>query len=138
MVVVGLGLAGIGALLSAAPPYVLVAVDPSAYSIAGVRLKAIGTGEYTGPGGAVVVTKDGRRVRAAGSTVLNGRRMAGHCTETPRAGVEDCTFEVDGQTVVAVDSRTPYGWRRRYQDGRVVDLVVVGGDVPVPVAVGLR
>ena len=138
MAIAGLSLAGLGALVSAAPPHVLVTVDRSAYSIAGSRLEATGTGVYTGPGGAIVVTRDGGRVRGAGSTVLNGRPMAGRCTEAPEGDSERCTFTVDGQTVVAVDTRTPYGWRRRYQDGQVVDLIVVGGDVPVPVAVGRR
>lgn len=135
----GLGLAAVGLWLSISPGQVSVSEDASAYTIGDARLPATGDDAYAGPEGAVVVRREGRTVRAAASTTLNGRHMTGRCVWQRDENHESCQFNVEGRAVAATDTRTPTGWHRRYDDGEDVDIhVLSGGPVPVPFAVGLR
>jgi hypothetical protein len=139
LAVTGLALAGVGAWLSLLPAQFTVEQDSSGYSIAGLRLGAKGNGVYTGQPGALIERADGETERAGASTILNGRHTTGQCVWVRGATHANCVFRVEDRTVGALDTRTPYGWRRRYEDGEEVDLVVGrGGAILVPFAVGLR
>src|SRR5207249_34671 len=75
--------------------------------------------------------------RAGASAALHGVHMTGTCTLPDNSRTETCGFTLAGQTLGAVDSWTGGGWRRRYSDGRSVDIGVAGGrPVPVPIAGG--
>lgn len=138
---VGVALAGAGAWLSLSPTAVVVTQGSDAYAIGDVRLPAVAgeTGTYVGPEGALVIRPDGATVRAAASTALDGRHMAGRCVWRRGAATESCTFTLERRTITATDTRTASGWHRRYGDGETVDLQTNGDRVVlVPFAVGLR
>jgi hypothetical protein len=139
LAVAGLILAALGVWLSVSPSQVVVSQEPAVYTITGIRLEARGGGAYSGESGALVERDEGETLRAAASTTLNGRAMTGLCAWGKHAGYASCLFTISGRTVTATDTRTSYGWRRRYDDGEEVDLLVRGkGIVLVPFAVGLR
>lgn len=78
----------------------------------------------------MLVERDERdTLRAAASTTLNGLPMTGLCAWGKRAGYESCLFTISGRTVTATDTRTTYGWRRRYDDGEEIDLLVQANEV---------
>jgi len=61
--------------------------------------------------------------------------MTGRCAPAP--GGEACQFTLDGRSLTAADERAPYGWHRRYSDGRTVAIHLTGDrEAPVPFAVG--
>jgi hypothetical protein len=129
----GLLAAAAGAALGAIPPSVTVGLDAGAYRVGEVALPARGGGVYAGPEGAVVL--DGPR--AAGATRLHGARMLGWCRLAADARAEQCTFQLDGHTLTAVDRLASGGWDRRYGDGATVRITLLGGrPVPVPIALG--
>ncbi len=112
-------------------------MDAGSYRLANVILTARGGGVYASAQGAVIIPQavDGRR--SSGSTRLNGRRMLGVCSLAPDSRSETCTFDLGGQTLIAVDRLRDRGWDRRYQDGQVVRIELDRGrPVPVPIAVG--
>jgi hypothetical protein len=138
LMVAGVAAAVAGAIASAAPSPVAVRAAADTYEIGGSRLTATGPGVYQGPGGAalVVVHSDGT-TRAGASAGLDGAHMTGACTLVDGARTETCRFTLDGRLLSAVDTWTGDGWRRRYDDGRTVDMTVAGGQpIPVPIAVG--
>lgn len=127
-----------GAAVSAAPTPVEVRMTADAYEIGGSQLAATEPGVYRGPDGAAVVMEhvDGA-TRAGASAGLDGAHMTGACTLPDGARAETCRFTLAGRALAAVDTWTGHGWRRRYDDGRRVDIAVTGGrPVPVPIAVG--
>jgi hypothetical protein len=130
--------AAAGAGVSAVPGPVTVRSSAGAYEIGGTRLAAVAPGVYQGSdGAAVVVQHAGGATRAGASAGLGGAHMTGSCTLADGARTEVCRFKLRGQAVTAVDDWTGAGWRRRYDDGRNVDISVAGGrPVPVPIAVG--
>jgi hypothetical protein len=134
----GVAAAVAGAVASAAPAPVEVRMTADTYDIGGSQLTATEPGVYLGPdGAAVVVERVGSTTRAGASAGLDGAHMTGACTLADGAGEETCRFTLDGRAFSAVDTWTAGGWRRRYEDGRRVDIGVAGGrPVPVPIAVG--
>jgi len=138
LMLTGMAAAAAGAIVSAAPAPVEVRWSADAYEIGGTRLDAVSPGVYEGAdGAAVVVATSGGVTRAGASASLHGVHMTGTCTLPDGARTETCRFTLAGQTLGAVDSWTGGGWRRRYSDGRSVDIGVAGGrPVPVPIAVG--
>jgi hypothetical protein len=134
----GVAAAAAGAVVSAAPTPVEVRMTADTYEIGGSQLSATEPGVYRGPdGAAVVIERAGATTRAGASARLDGAHMTGACTLADGASVETCRFTLNGRAVSAVDTWTADGWRRRYSDGRTVDIGVAGGrPVPVPIAVG--
>ena len=127
-----------GAIVSAAPAPVPVRVSADAYEIGGSRLTATGPGVYRGPdGAALVVSRAGGTTRAGASAIMDGAHMTGACVLVDAARTETCRFTLNDRTLTSADTWTGAGWRRRYGDGRTVDIDVAGGrPVPVPIAVG--
>ena len=138
LMVVGVAAAVAGALVSSTPPPVPVRASADEYDVGGARLTASAPGVYEGAGGAAVVIVDaGGVTRAGASAGLGGEHMTGSCTLVDGARTEMCRFTLAGRSLSAVDTWTGAGWRRRYDDGRAVEIPVVGGQpVPVPIAVG--
>jgi hypothetical protein len=115
----------------------VVELRPDSYIVGGVRLAAAGEGVYLGGGAAVVVQHRDGAVWAGGSSVLDGRRSGGSCLLRDGQASERCEFQVAGRRITSVDQRSWFGWNRRYDDGRRVDIWVRQGDrVPVPLALG--
>jgi hypothetical protein len=112
-------------------------MSAAGYEIGGNRLLSRGPGIYEGPGGVLVVASSPGSSRAAASTTLNGTHMTGRCTLPPPGNRESCQFDLGGQRLAAVDTRTASGWHRRYDDGQTVEIDFPGrAAVPVPFAVG--
>ncbi len=134
----GIAAAAAGAVASVAPGAVTVRATPGAYEIGGSRLTATAPGVYEGSGGAaLVIVRANGATRAGASAVLNGVHMTGSCTMPDGDRTERCLFTLDGQQLGAVDSWAGGRWRRRYDDGRTVDITVATARaVPVPFAVG--
>ena len=132
----GLAAALAGVLLASSEPEVEVGFDQGGYRVAGERLADRGDGVYLGPSGAaLVIVRGGDGSVAAASANLDGRHMTGRCEVLPPPGGETCRFTLDGESLTASDERTPYGWHRRYSDGRTVAIHVTGGrETPVPFA----
>jgi len=138
LMLTGVAAAAAGAIVSAAPGPLTVRTSDDVYEIGGTRLTAVSPGVYEGADGAAVVLQHGGgETRAGASAGLDGAHMTGSCTLPDGARTETCRFTLAGRTLTAVDSWTGNGWRRRYDDGRTVDIGVAGGrPVPVPIAVG--
>jgi hypothetical protein len=138
LMVAGVAAAAAGAIVSSTPAPVTVRASADRYEIGGARLTASAPGVYEGPAGAaVVIVHAGGVTRAGASAGLDGEHMTGSCTLVDGARTERCRFTLAGRPLAAVDTWTGTGWRRRYDDGRSVEIPVVGGQpVPVPIAVG--
>ncbi len=138
LLLAGVAAAAAGAVASVAPGTVTVRATPGAYEIGGSRLTATAPGVYQGSGGAaVVIVHANGATRAGASAGLNGVHMTGSCTMPDGEGAERCLFTLNGQQVGAVDRWAGGRWRRRYDDGRTVDITVAtAAEVPVPFAVG--
>jgi hypothetical protein len=138
LMLAGVAAAVAGAVVSAAPGPVTVRASAGAYEIGGSRLEATAPGVYQGPGGAAVVIVHAQgATRAGASADLDGAHMTGACTMPDGSRTESCRFTLNGRQLSAVDTWMGGGWRRRYDDGRIVDITVDGGEpIPVPVAAG--
>lgn len=120
---------GIALALSAAP--VAVSMDDHAYRIGGMTLRAVGPREYAGTG-TVVVTHAGPVVRAASSSMVDGRHVLGVCNVSADGLSELCLFDESGRrSLTAVDDWRAGAWRRRYADGASAVISAAPG-TPVP------
>lgn len=133
--VLALGSAVAGALLALAPPQVRVQLTASMYRIGAASLPRVGVDEYRGDGAFVLRTQADGTVIAAGDAVAGGAHISGSCLEDADRRAERCVFDVDGRGLAALDTWRSGGWRRRYDDGRVVDIEATSA-APVPFAVG--
>jgi hypothetical protein len=139
LVAAGLGLlaAGGGVILSTNPSEFTVGMTPHEYRLGSARLAMVGAGSYSGSEGSMVQVRDRDRLRAGGSTGVRGLSATGQCVLIVGADHESCLFVMGSESFTATDTRTSYGWLRRYDDGRQVRIAFDGGDpVPVPFPIG--
>ena len=130
-----LGCAGAGTLLMLSPPQVPVELTASAYRVGGATLVRVGADVYRGAGALVLRAQADGTVLAAGDAVSGGVGVSGSCLEDADRRAERCVFDLGGRSLGAMDVWRPGGWRRRYDDGEVVDIATASA-VPVPFAVG--
>ena len=135
----GLVLAGAGALVGLNPAPVVVLVDHSGYHLGAITLVAAGPDRFNGDS-AIVIRRSASIVQASGAGQLGGQHMQGLCTYSLGSRREDCAFVVGSVRFQAVDQAGPGGWRRRYDDGRTVEIRLAdpAHPTPVPVPVGWR
>jgi hypothetical protein len=125
-----------GALLSMRQPTLSVRMTVYSYDIGNVSLPVEGDGIYASSAGAIVISQTGAVVDAGGATVYRGQTALGACSMAADEKSETCRFRLGNQTLTAEDVRTATGWRRRYQDGSVVDIALPAGTAPVPFPLG--
>ena len=130
-----LGCAGAGTLLLLSPPQVGVELTAAAYRVGGATLVRVGADAYRGAGALVLRAQPDGTVLAAGDAVRGGLGVSGSCLEDADRHEERCVFDLGGRGLGAVDVWHSGGWRRRYDDGQVVDITGAA-PVPVPFAVG--
>lgn len=135
VVLVALGSAVAGVLLALTPPQVAVRLTASEYRVGAATLRRVGAQEYRGDGALVLRREADGTVLAAGDAVAGGAHVSGSCLEDADRRAERCVFDVGGRGLGALDVWRASGWRRRYDDGQVVDIEA-GSPAPVPFAVG--
>jgi hypothetical protein len=123
-------------VLGSAEPQVEVGLDGAGYHVGGELLAPRGGGVYQSADGVALVVESREGMTVAGaSTRLEGRPMTGRCEVV--GAHQTCRFALGELSLTAEDERTPYGWHRRYSDGRTVAIRLTGArDLPVPFALG--
>ena len=133
-VVVALGSAAAGVVLSIAPADVEVSMTAATYRVGGVTLHAAADGAYAGDG-ALVLNRVGGNLRAGASAIVNGQSWTGVCDVGADGMTETCRLEQGTQGVTAQDVWSRGRWQRTYSDGQRVEIAASQG-VPVPFPVG--
>lgn len=133
LMAVGTGVAGV--VLTLAPARVLVRMTASEYQVGDASLRLVAAGEYQGDGALVVRRQSDGTLLAVGDAIHAGVHVSGECLEDADHRAERCVLDVGGQGLGALDTWTSGGWRRRYDDGLVVDITEAS-PAPVPFLVG--
>ena len=133
--VVALGSALAGVALALTPPQVRVELTASEYRVGAARLPRVGVNEYRGDGAFVLRPQPDGTIVAAGDAVAGDAHVSGSCLEDADRRAERCVFDVGGRGLGALDTWSSGAWRRRYDDGQVVDIQA-SSPAPVPFAVG--
>jgi hypothetical protein len=133
-VVLALGCATAGVVLSILPTGVSVAMTETTYRIGDVTLHAVGAGVYSGSG-TLVLSHSGPVLTAGGSAIVNGMGWIAVCEVAADGVAETCSLQSGTRTFVARDVWSEGGWARTYSDGLRVEIAAARG-VPVPFPVG--
>ena len=133
-VVVALGSAAAGVVLSIAPADVEVSMTAATYRLGDVTLHAAADGVYAGDG-VLVLNRAGGNLRAGSSAIVNGQLWTGVCDVRAFGMAETCRLEQGTQGVTAQDVWSGGRWQRTYSDGQRVEIAGPQG-VPVPFPVG--
>ncbi len=133
-VVVALGCAAGGVVLSLAPADVEVSMTAATYRVGGVTLHAAADDVYAGDG-VLVLNRAGGNLRAGSSATVNGQLWTGVCSVRADGVAETCRLEHGTQGVTAQDVWSGGRWQRIYSDGQRVEIAASRG-VPVPFPVG--
>jgi hypothetical protein len=133
-VVVAVGCATAGVMLSILPTGVSVAMTATSYRIGDATLHAVGSGVYSGSG-SLVLTRRGPDLTAGGSAVVDGARWVAFCEVAAGGGAETCRLQSGTRTLIARDVWSAGTWHRTYSDGQRVEIAAMRG-VPVPFPVG--
>jgi hypothetical protein len=134
--VLGLLCALAGAWLGVNRSPLAVAVDNSGYHVGTTVLPPVTAGKYSGDA-AVVLRHDDGQLRAAAAGRLGGAQMQGLCVYVIGSDVEQCIFVVGKRSFHAEDRVRGDAWRRRYDDGRTVDIRLADPAHPTPVPLPL-
>lgn len=137
MLILGVALACGGAWLGTHREPVAVGVDGAGYHVGPTVLSAVGAGRYSGDA-AVVIRVGPGQLEAAGAGRLGARGMQGMCIFVIRSRTEHCTFVVGTVQFRSVDYLDGPIWKRRYDDGKAVEMRLVdpAQPSPVPIPVG--
>ena len=133
-VVLALGCATAGAVLSILPAEVSVAMTASTYRIGDATLRAVAPGVYSGAG-TLVLGHRGPDLTAGGSAVVDGAGWAAVCEVGASGADETCRLQSGTRTLSAHDVWSAGAWQRTYSDGVRVEISAARG-VPVPFPVG--
>jgi hypothetical protein len=133
-VVLAVGCATAGVVLSILPTGVSVAITATTYRIGDATLHAVGSGVYSGSG-TLVLSHHGSDLIAGGSAVVDGARWVAFCEVVVGGATETCRLQSGTRILTARDVWTPGGWERTYSDGQRVAIAAPRG-VPVPFPVG--
>jgi hypothetical protein len=134
VVVLALGCATAGIVLSILPTGVSVAMTASIYRIGDTTLHAVAPGVYAGSG-TLVLGHSGSALTAGGSAVVDGARWVAFCEVVVGGATEMCRLQSGTRTLTARDVWSAGTWRRTYSDGVRVEISADRG-VPVPYPVG--
>ena len=126
--------AGIGIALLLAPANVTVSMTASTYRIGDSVLHAVAPGVYSGDG-ALVISRRGEEVIAAGSAVVDGMLWVAVCEVDHTGSSEICDLHRGATSVTALDAWSEGRWLRTYSDGSAV-VINAGRGVSVPFPVG--
>ena len=133
-VVLALGCATAGVVLSILPTGVSVAMTATTYRIGDATLHAVAPGVYSGSG-TLVLSHNGSDLIAGGSAVVNGARWVGMCEVAADGASETCRLQSGARTLTARDVWAAGTWHRTYGDGVRVEIAAARG-VPIPFPVG--
>ena len=133
-VVLALGCATAGVVLSILPTGVSVLMTATTYRIGDATLHAVAPGVYSGAG-TLVLGHRGRDLTAGGSAIVNGVRWIAVCEVVASEADETCRLQSGTRTLTARDVWSTSSWHRTYSDGLRVDIAAARG-VPVPFPVG--
>jgi hypothetical protein len=133
-VVLGLGCATAGVVLSILPSGVSVVMTATTYRIGDATLRAVAPGVYSGSG-TLVLSHSGPDVIAGGSAVVDGVPWAAFCEVAAGGAAETCRLQSGTLTLSAHDVWSAGTWQRTYSDGVRVEIAAAR-DVPVPFPVG--
>ncbi len=133
-VVLAVGCATAGVVLSILPTGVSVAMTATTYRIGDATLHAVAPGVYSGAG-TLVFGHSGPDLTAGGSGVVDGARWVGFCEVAAGGTAETCSLTSGTRTLTARDAWSAGTWQRTYSDGQRVEIAAARG-VPVPFPVG--
>jgi len=133
-VVLALGCATAGVVLSIVPTGVSVAMTATTYRIGDATLRAVAPGVYSG-WGTLVLGHSGPDLTAGGSAVVDGVRWVAVCEVAAGGAAEMCRLQSGTRTLSAHDVWSAGTWHRTYSDGQRVEIVAPRV-VPVPFPVG--
>jgi hypothetical protein len=133
-VVLALGCATAGVVLSILPTGVSVVMTATTYRIGDATLHAVAPGVYSGSG-TLVLGRRGPDLTAGGSAMVNGARWVAFCELAPGGAAETCRLQSGTRTLTARDVWSASSWHRTYSDGLRVEIAAARG-VPVPFPVG--
>jgi hypothetical protein len=133
-IVLALGCATTGVVLSIVPTGVSVVMTANTYRIGDATLRAVAPGVYSGAG-TLVLGHSGPDLTAGGSAVVDGARWVAFCEVVVGGATETCRLKSGTRILTARDVWTPGGWERTYSDGQRVAIAAPRG-VPVPFPVG--
>jgi len=133
-VVLALGSATAGVVLSILPIGVSVAVTATTYRVGDATLHAVAPGMYSGAG-TLVLGHNGPQLTAGGSAVVDGAHWVAFCEVAADGAAETCRLQSGTRTLTARDVWSAGTWRRSYSDGQRVEIAAPRG-VPVPFPVG--
>jgi hypothetical protein len=133
-VVLAVGCATAGVVLSILPTGVSVAMSATTYRIGDVTLHSVAPGVYSGSG-TLALGHSGPDLTAGGSGVVDGAHWVAACEVAAGGAAETCRLQSGTRTLSAQDVWSAGTWHRTYSDGQRVDIVAARG-VPVPFPVG--
>jgi hypothetical protein len=133
-VVLALGCATTGVVLSILPAGVSVTLTATTYRIGDATLHAVAPGVYSGSG-TLVLGHSGSDLTAGGSAIVNGVRWVAVCEVVASGADETCRLQSGTRTLTARDVWSASSWQRTYSDGVRVEIAAARG-VPVPFPVG--
>ena len=133
-VVLALGCATTGVVLSILPTGVSVVMTATTYRIGDATLYAIASGVYSGAG-TLVLSHSGPDLTAGGSAVVDGTRWVAVCDVAAGGAAERCRLQSGTRTLTARDVWSTSSWHRTYSDGLRIDIAAARG-VPIPFPVG--
>jgi hypothetical protein len=133
-VVLALGCATVGVVLSILPTGVSVVMTATTYRIGDATLHAVAPGVYSGAG-SLVLSHRGPDLTAGGSAVVDGVRWVAVCEVVASGADETCRLQSGTRTLTARDVWSASSWQRTYSDGVRVEIAAARG-VPVPFPVG--
>jgi len=133
-VVLALGCATVGVVLSIVPTGVSVVMTATTYRIGDATLHAVAPGVYSGAG-TLVLGHSGPDLTAGGSAVVHGARWVAFCDVAAGGAVETCRLTSETRILTARDVWSAGAWQRTYSDGLRVEIAAARG-VPVPFPVG--
>ena len=133
-VVLALGCATAGVVLSILPTGVSVVMTATTYRIGDATLHAVAPGVYSGSG-TLVLGHRGSDLTAGGSAVVDGARWVAFCEVVVGGATETCRLQSGTRSLTARDVWSASSWHRTYSDGVRVEIAAARG-VPVPFPVG--